>query len=134
MDESIIQTLIQNQQALQTAIQGLVAQMARAPPQASASASKDAISQPSPFKTGAKDARRFISAFTLWAQSKGSPLNNNGVPDQKQWISSALSFLEADAALWAVPHLMAIELHHQHSGNPFPFASTWASFVETFNR
>ena len=29
---------------------------------------------------------------------------------------------------------MAIELHHQNSGNPFPFASTWALFVETFNR
>ena len=108
--------------------------MAAAPAPASASASKDTISRPSPFKTGAKDARRFISAFTLWARSKGSPLNNNGVPDQKQWISSALSFLEADAALWAVPHLMVIESHHQNSSNPFPFASTWASFVETFNR
>ena len=134
MDTDTINALIQNQQALQAAIQGLVAQMANTPTYASASASKDAISRPTPFKTGAKDARRFISAFTLWARSKGSPLNNNGVPDQKQWISSALSFLEVDAALWAVPHLMAIELHHQNSGNPFPFASTWASFVETFNR
>ena len=65
---------------------------------------------------------------------KRVPLNNNGVPDQKQWISSALSFLEGDAALWAVPHLQAIESHHQTPNNPFPFASTWATFVETFNQ
>ena len=133
MDESILQTLIANQQALQMAIQGLVAQMAATPTQASASASKDAISRPTPFKTGAKDARRFISAFTLWARSKGSPLNNNGVPDQKQWISSALSFLEGDAALWAVPHPQAIESHHENPNTPFPFSTTWATFVETFN-
>ena len=134
MDTDTLHALLQNQQALQAAIQGLVAQMAAAPTHASASASKDVISRPTPFKTGTKDARRFISAFTLWARSKGSPLNLNGVPDQKQWISSALSFLEGDAALWAVPHLQAIESHHQDASTPFPFSSTWAVFVETFNR
>ena len=44
MDTDTINALIQNQQALQAAIQGLVAQMANTPTYASASASKDAIS------------------------------------------------------------------------------------------
>lgn len=94
--------------------------------------SKSAVARPEPFKSGANDARRFIHYFTLWARSQGPPLNKNGQEDEKQWITSALSLLQGEAATWAVPYLRAIEQHTLDPSNEFPCGGNWTTFVNEF--
>ena len=77
-------------------------------------ADKSLIQKPSPY-TGksSPDARRFIAAFTLYAQDTGTKLNTRVMvgeeqkwkPDGQKWIQTALSFLQDEAAVWATPYI-----------------------------
>ena len=75
---------------------------------------KSLIQKPSPY-TGksSPDACHFIAAFTLHAQDTGTKLNERvmvgtelrwKLGDQK-WIRTALSFLQDEAAVWAMPYI-----------------------------
>ena len=97
-----------------------------------------AVARPEPFKTRSGDARRFLQYFTLWARAQGPPLNDKpgGTPYEPQWIASFLSFLQGEAAVWAVPYLQGIEAYHSDTAVPkateFPCNGSWASFVQEF--
>jgi hypothetical protein len=66
------------------------------------------IQKPSPFKGehGSK-ARRFLTAFTMWAMAQGTALNivnQNGHAVEHhdiEWICAALSYLQDEASIWA---------------------------------
>ncbi|EPS99851.1 hypothetical protein FOMPIDRAFT_85647 [Fomitopsis schrenkii] len=59
------------------------------------------------------DAHHFIAAFTLYAQESGTKLNHTITvgtetkwrSDDHEWIKTALSFLQDEAAVWATPHI-----------------------------
>ncbi|GAW02077.1 hypothetical protein LENED_003707 [Lentinula edodes] len=74
-----------------------------------------------------EDARRFLAAFELWA---------NSIPalstDRKKKITSAITYLEGDAAIWATPISETINRSSiTGSGVPFPY-DTWEEFVTAF--
>ncbi|EPT05670.1 hypothetical protein FOMPIDRAFT_1090233, partial [Fomitopsis schrenkii] len=75
---------------------------------------KSLIQKPSPYNgKSSPDARRFIAAFTLYAQESGTKLNHTvtvgtetkWMSDDQKWIKTALSFLQDEAAVWATPHI-----------------------------
>ena len=100
-----------------------------------AKASKAAIAHPEPFKGGSSNARRFIHYFTLWAGSQGPPLNTSagGTPNEEQWIASALSLLQGEAAIWAVPYLQKLQDRRLNSTKPPPFKD-WTDFCDQFKK
>lgn len=74
-----------------------------------------------------EDARRFLAAFELWA---------NSIPalsmDRKKKITSAITYLEGDAAIWATPISETINRSSiTGSGVAFPY-DTWEEFVTAF--
>ena len=95
------------------------------------------IEKPSKFKGDEKDvakvaasARSFIARFTSWALQQPG-LNNqdaqgNNVPNQQKWIVSFLSFLDSDAADWAVP------FHEELVGGRYPFGGEWLKCKKAF--
>ena len=92
-----------------------------------------AVQKPSPFKgEHGSDARRFLAAFTMWADAQGTSLNvvdQQGNPvDRKdtEWIRAALSYLQDDASVWAAP---AMEVF---AGGLAPFDGQWDMFRAQF--
>ena len=91
------------------------------------------VNKPAPF-TGERgdDAHRFLAAFTLWGMSQGAGLNvldtqGNAVRRRDaEWIRAALSFLENDAAVWAVPAM------EDFANGVLPFGGIWDYFREQF--
>lgn len=71
-----------------------------------------------------EEARRFLASFELYANS--IPALN----DHKKKITSAISFLVEDAALWATTISEAINDYHS-SGTKFPYQD-WEEFTEAF--
>ena len=75
---------------------------------------KSMIQKPSPY-TGksSPDACHFIAAFTLYAQDTGTKLNSHITvsdeqkwkADDQKWIRTALSFLQDEAVVWAMPYI-----------------------------
>ena len=92
-----------------------------------------AVQKPSPFKgEQGSDARRFLAAFTMWAEVQGTALN---VVDQQgnavdrrdsEWIRAALSYLQDDAAIWASPAM------EEFANGGIPFGNTWGGFRDQF--
>ena len=146
MDEITLQSLAAGQQALTHILNTLMQQMqanaaqVQAAPAATVAANKTTIARPEPYKTRSEDARRFINYFTLWARSQGQPLNTapNGTMNPEQWISSFLSLLQGEAAVWAVPYLQKIEAHTSDTANPrthlFPAGGNWDTFLTEFKQ
>lgn len=112
-----LHALVQNQQGLQTALTSLLSQSGNA----------KGVAKPSNYdgKRG-DDARRFLAAFNLYAD------NIPSLSDYKKRITSAISFLEGDAAIWATPFSEAI--HASIAPNSivaYPFVA-WADFEAAF--
>lgn len=112
----LMQLLVTSQTQLQT----IVANMA-------SNQQSKTVAKPSNYdgKRG-DDARRFLAAFNLYADS---------VPalkaEYKKKITSAISFLEGDAAVWATPYSELIHESATDSNVAYPF-DTWAEFESTF--
>lgn len=112
-----LRALADNQTGLQNALTHLLNQ----------SSSAKGVAKPSNYdgKRG-DDARRFLAAFNLYAD------NIRGLDDYKKRITSAISFLEGDAAIWATPFSEAIHASSaQNSTVAYPFAA-WADFEVAF--
>ena len=95
--------------------------------------SKNPMKEPEPFKGDAKELRRFLAYFTMWASLQGEPLNAEGKADEKAWMASALSFFRGDAAHWAQSYLQQVYDHDRatdKAAHVMPFGGTWAGFVE----
>lgn len=135
---AMMASLIQNQLDLQQSVKDLATAVTTltnniGAPQVTVNApEKNIIQRPAAFKgTRGVDARRFLAAFTTYAQGAGSSLNirqpGGGWHIQHtKWIASALSFLEDDAAIWATPYLEAM-------GNGQPaFSDNWVEFIKAF--
>jgi len=137
-----IQTLNNTQTAQNATVQNLLNQP---------NTGRSVIARPEPFKSGSNDARRFIHFFTVWARAQGPPLNTTNAAgtqaDHAQWILHALSLLQGEAAVWAVPYLQSIEQNTtsaaaaaaaQAAGQPvpaivpFPFGQDWSTFLSVF--
>jgi len=146
----LVQQLSNSTQAIQQYITHQINNPPAAPaaptaPTAAVASNRSVIARPEPFKNGAGDARRFLNYFILWARAQSTPLNTAGVADQEHWIQAALSLLQGEAAVWAVPYLQALEKHittsAQQANNtsgtpitvaPYPFGGHWDSFVAAF--
>lgn len=84
-----------------------------------------------------ESARLFRHAFLVWAKNnsntfalrdaQGNVVSTGGVPtlDSNKCISSALSYMTDDAAVWARPHIEKVS-----AGTP-PFPD-WDKFIEAF--
>lgn len=101
---------------------------------ASASADKTFVAKPTPFngKGSGAEARHFLAAFSNWAMSTGSLLNDRDlaggtIMNHEKWIRSVLNFLTDDARSWALPHLEKI------ANNEIPF-DTYSDFVTAFRK
>jgi len=88
-----------------------------------------AVQKPSPFKGECSDNTHcFFVAFTMWVMAQGTALNvvdQQGDPvDQcdAEWIRAALSYLQDDAAVWAVPVM------EEFTEGTAPFSSQWHIF------
>lgn len=94
-----------------------------------------ALQKPMPFKgNSSADARRFLAAFSTYAMTTGSLLNNataDGAyaPDDRKWIVSALTFLQDEAAIWATPYLETVA---EAEVAKRPFQDSWATFKADF--
>lgn len=142
----ILKVLVANQKSTNDRIEQLLADRSAvtrtAPNTTEETKSSSTMARPEPFKSGSNDARRFIQFFTLWARSKGAPLNSGSAVDQQQWIIHALALMQGEAAVWAVPYLQAIESNTTTTAarssdgavvvTPFPFSSSWETFVAAF--
>jgi hypothetical protein len=92
-----------------------------------------AVQKPSPFKgEQGSDARRFLAAFTMWGMAQGTALNTvdqQGTavdrPDS-EWICTALSYLQDDAAIWASPAM------EEFANGGVPFDNQWENFRQEF--
>jgi hypothetical protein len=92
-----------------------------------------AVQKPTPFKGDqGSDARRFLAAFTMWAMAQGTALNvvdqqGNAVDHRDlEWIRAALSYLQGDAAIWALPTM------EEFANGGVPFQSQWETFCDQF--
>ena len=99
---------------------------------------KNYVQKPAPYDgKRADDARRFLSAFVIWAQAEKEGLSTatqvtntvNGQqvtntvyqPRINEWVSSCLTFLTGEAALWATPIIDQLN----NAVTPFP---SWNDF------
>ncbi|KAG2008145.1 hypothetical protein CC2G_013607 [Coprinopsis cinerea AmutBmut pab1-1] len=104
-----------------------------------AGASRSPIKEPEPFKGQMNDARRFLRFFTNWASNQRQPLQDTaGKRNDRAWISSALSFMQGDAANWASRFLQQIVDHDaaeekDKASKPWPFNGSWPEFTTQFN-
>jgi hypothetical protein len=110
-----VQTLVMQMQSLTTVVTGL----ANRPSGNNYHHSKAVVEKPQPFKgQGSEQARIFRSAFMVFASDRerefgtyhadGSPvIDVNGVHlmNQRKLITSFLTFMQEDAAIWARPQL-----------------------------
>ena len=92
-----------------------------------------AVQKPAAFKgEQGSDARRFLTAFTMWALAQGTALNvvdQQGDPvdsRDREWIRAALSYLQDDAAIWAAPSM------EKFANGGVPFDGQWATFRDQF--
>ena len=126
-DRELIEALVRSTLAMQGAIGRL---------QESHNSSQSLVQKPSAFKgTDAAQARAFLAAYTVYAQNSPrthSIRQHNPVTgrtdhfqDTQKWITSALSLMQDEAAIWATPHLEAI------GQNQITFP-TWESFTQAF--
>jgi hypothetical protein len=74
------------------------------------------------------DARRFLAQFSLWAKQMPQLNNAAGTRLDEQWITSALGFLQEEAAVWATPALEDLD-----AGNK-PYSGDWAEFKTEFKK
>ncbi|KAH6890736.1 hypothetical protein BKA70DRAFT_1441743 [Coprinopsis sp. MPI-PUGE-AT-0042] len=131
----IIDQLVAGQRVLSETLNTLMLQMAKQPVAQVhakvAAPSKNPMKDPEPFKGDAKELRRFLAYFTMWASLQGEPLMKEGLRDEKAWIASALSYFRGDASHWAQSFLQQIYDHdistsvtHGKKGliEPFPTA------------
>jgi hypothetical protein len=108
----MMQTLITTTQTLAISMQGLVHQSNRGNP-------RSVVEKPQPFKGNSlENARIFQSAFLVFAQDREREFglfDQNGVPirdingkqlgNQKKLITSFLTYMQDEAAIWARPQL-----------------------------
>jgi len=134
--ERLLMELAAGQKTLADSLTALLRRTAPTSITASVEAKNSTMARPEPFKSGAKDARRFLHYYALWANAQGLPLNTitNGVKqkDDAQWIAHALALLQGEAAEWAVPYLQALEAYHRDNELPAPFDNRWDTFVDAF--
>jgi hypothetical protein len=108
----LMQTLITTTQTLAISMQGLVNKLNGNHP-------RSVVKKPQPFKgNGSENARVFQSAFMVFAQdqerefslygSNGQPVqdvNGEQLANQKKLMTSFLTYMQDEAAVWACPQL-----------------------------
>ncbi|TFY63253.1 hypothetical protein EVJ58_g3353 [Rhodofomes roseus] len=127
----MIQGLAQGLQQTQTTLGQLTTQVtALANNSGRPSDNKSTVQRPATYSgKSSPDARRFVAAFSLYAQEMGSKLNTRvgdlWQRDDQRWVRSALSFLTDEAAVWATPYIEAMVAEK-------PAFSNWDAFVTAF--
>jgi hypothetical protein len=123
-------SLVASQAAVTAAIAALTARAPRA---------KNPVARPEPFKGVRADARRFLHYFSAWARNEGAPMNvldaQGRIVDgnHELWITTAISFLQGEAATWASQYLQAIEANTRDNRNPYPFGKLWTGFLDAYH-
>lgn len=129
------QTLVQSMAQLNHAVTALAEMQLQSANNGSSSldiSKLRSVQKPATFNgTRGADARRFIAAFTIWAESLGREMqekdaSGNWVLCHSKFIRSAMSFLTDDAAIWATPHMESI------ANQVIPFDNDWRKFVVAF--
>ncbi|KAG2020897.1 hypothetical protein CC2G_006182 [Coprinopsis cinerea AmutBmut pab1-1] len=131
MSAADLAKLQEQQNQLTTAISTLVSHLTAA----KTSSSKSPVKAPEPFHGKAEDARRFLQFFTNWAGHQPQLKKDDGTRDDKEWISTALSYMHGEAGRWASRFLQQIADHDADSTKPWPFAGgKWANFLTEFKQ
>ncbi|KAG2002312.1 hypothetical protein CC2G_004513 [Coprinopsis cinerea AmutBmut pab1-1] len=131
MSAADLAKLQEQQNQLTTAISTLVNHLTAA----KTSSSKSPVKAPEPFHGKAEDARRFLQFFTNWAGHQPQLKKDDGTRDDKEWISTALSYMHGEAGRWASRFLQQIADHDADSTKPWPFAGgKWANFLTEFKQ
>lgn len=101
--------------------------------------STEALEKPERYKgVIGPEARRFVTYFSVWAQSTQGRMNTqqaNGtyLRDDRAWIRVALTFMSGPAAIWAQPHLdSCLKANLTPPLATFPFSQNWETFVDVF--
>ncbi|KAG2020599.1 hypothetical protein CC2G_005921 [Coprinopsis cinerea AmutBmut pab1-1] len=129
MSTADLARLQEQQNQLTTAISTLVSHLTAA----KTSSSKSLVKAPEPFCGKAEDARCFLQFFTNWARHQPQLKKDNGTRDDKEWISTALSYMHGEAGRWASHFLQQIADHDTDSTKPWPFTGgKWAVFLTKF--
>ncbi|KAK7016752.1 hypothetical protein VNI00_018829 [Paramarasmius palmivorus] len=126
-NETLLQALLTSQKALTDSVALLTTQMSSKADQRSRS------EKPAVFAGDgdSADARRFLAAFSVYGWNSKREMNVQDADGQyyrndRVWISTALSFMVKDAALWATPYMEEYSL-----GRPI-FDNNWATFEAAF--
>jgi hypothetical protein len=92
-----------------------------------------AVQKPSPFKGDqGSDTQQFLAAFIMWAMAQGTALNTVNQHGEAvdrcdmDWIHTALSYLQDDAAVSAFPAM------EEFAVGRVPFDNRWNHFWEQF--
>ncbi|KAF6748183.1 hypothetical protein DFP72DRAFT_1074655 [Ephemerocybe angulata] len=81
-----------------------------------------------------KNLAALIEALTKKESTSMASTKDAGTADEKQWIASFFSFLQEEAATWAVPYLQEIEKHYANPASTYPEGGSWFTFVTAFKR
>ncbi|KAK7019688.1 hypothetical protein VNI00_018011, partial [Paramarasmius palmivorus] len=126
-NETLLQALLTSQKALTDSVALLTTQMSSKADQRSRS------EKPAVFAGDgdSADACRFLAAFSVYGWNSKREMNVQDADGQyyrndRVWISTALSFMVKDAALWATPYMEEYSL-----GRPI-FDNNWATFEAAF--
>jgi hypothetical protein len=131
MSAADLAKLQEQQNQLTAAISTLVSHLTAA----KTASSKSPVKAPEPFHGKAEDARRFLQFFTNWAGHQPQLKKDDGTRDDKEWISTALSYMHGEAGRWASRFLQQIADHDADKTKPWPFAGgKWANFLTEFKQ
>ncbi|KAK7448113.1 hypothetical protein VKT23_013872 [Stygiomarasmius scandens] len=136
-DFTAVLTQLANQQVeLQRQVTRMAENLANLPnntpaPAAAAATSdpdkKSSTKKPEPFTGKVSNVQRFLSYFMNWA-AKQNDIKNNA-----DGISSALSFMQGDAADWGTCFAaQAAQSYKENATIHFPFEGKWENFEEEF--
>ena len=118
---SLVQQMAQHQRDMQEQMTRLIETLGQPKPD------KTNTSKPDPFTGKANDVHRFLSLFKIWAASRSD------LSTEEKTITSALSFMQGEAADWAARHAnLIVKSHEPNSMQPFPFDGKWAQFEKEF--
>ncbi|KAK7028883.1 hypothetical protein VNI00_014807 [Paramarasmius palmivorus] len=119
-NETLLQALLVSQKALTDSMAVLTTQMSSKADQRSCS------KKPAVFAGDgdSADAHRFLAAFSREMNIQDA--DGQYYRNDRVWISTALSFMTKDAALWATPYMKEYSL-----GRPI-FGDNWATFEAAF--
>ncbi|KAF5346636.1 hypothetical protein D9758_013204 [Tetrapyrgos nigripes] len=118
------------QEQVTTFLQRINQQQTQPQPQAhtiSQSSDKYSMAKPEPFKGKAVDVRSFLASFRNWAGEQRDIAGNEG-----KMIRSALSFMQGEAGIWAVPYIEEAMAYNRTNQTVNLFNGTWSIFVEAF--